>query len=262
VDQPADATMAGGYNSAPRKVGDTVVRAAGPWSPNVHALLRHLERAGFSEAPRAISLTDDHAEEVLAFVPGQAGTYPVREAQRSAAALTNMAVTIRRMHDATQGFVAPEPGRWQSRAVLPTEIDCIGHNDLGPYNVVYDGTDVAAIIDWDFAAPSSRAWDLAYAAHRFAPLSTPVTTRAFGWDPLPDQGRRLRIFAEAYGDLIDPAELIDILVVRLAAIAAHIEAGIRDGDPRFDRHRDERHGDSYRADLAYILDYRARWSRS
>jgi hypothetical protein len=161
VDQPADATMAGGYNSAPRKVGDTVVRAAGPWSANVHALLRHLEHAGFSEAPRAISLSDDHAEEVLTFVHGQVGTYPVGEAQRSTRARTSVAVAIRRMHDATQGFVAPEHGRWQSQTVLPTEIDCLGHNDLGPYNVVYDGTDVAAIIDWDFAAPSSRAWDLA-----------------------------------------------------------------------------------------------------
>jgi len=254
--------MDGGYNSAPRRVGDTVVRAAGPWSPNVHALLHHLERAGFDQAPRVISLSDYHAEEVLTFVSGRAGTYPVTEAQGSSASLTNMATTIRRMHDATQGFVAPESGRWQSRVALPTEIDCIGHNDLGPYNVVYDGTDVAAIIDWDFAAPSSRVWDLAYAAHRFAPLSTPVTTRAFGWDPVPDQGRRLRIFAEAYGDIVGPAELIDILVVRLAAIAAHIESGIREGDPRFDRRRDERHGDSYRTDIAYILENRHRWSRS
>lgn len=252
--------MAGGYNSAPRRAGDTVVRAAGWWSPNVHALLRHLEHAGFREAPRAISLSDDHAEEMLTFIHGQAGTYPVGEAQRSTAALTNMAVTIRRMHDATQGFVAPEPGRWQSRAVVPTEIDCIGHNDLGPYNVVYDGTDVGAIIDWDFAAPSSRAWDLAYAAHRFAPLSTPATTNAFGWDQMPDQGRRLRIFAEAYGDLVGAAELIDILVVRLAALAANIEARVRAGDPRFDRQRDERHGDSYRTDIAYILENRHRWS--
>jgi hypothetical protein len=261
VDDAVDDLMSGGYNSAPRRIGDTVVRAAGPWTANVHALLRHLEGAGFDQAPRVVSLDDDSTEEVLTFVSGQAGTYPLNDAQRSTAALTNTAAAIRRMHDATEGFVAPEPGHWQSRVALPTAIDCIGHNDLGPYNVVYDGTDVAAIIDWDFAAPSSRAWDVAYAAHRFAPLSMPVTTRAFGWDPLPDQGRRLRAFVEAYGDTVSPADVLDLLVVRLAAIVANIEAGIRGRDPRFDRQRDERHGDSYRADIAYIIDNRAAWLR-
>ncbi|HEX3813912.1 MAG TPA: phosphotransferase [Mycobacteriales bacterium] len=94
---------------------------------------------------------------------------------------------------------------------VPSEIDCIGHNDLGPYNMVFSGCRVVAIIDWDFAGPSSRARDLAYAAHRFVPLSVPRSTRAFGWDPLPDQGSRLRKFAAAYGDEISPAELLDLV---------------------------------------------------
>jgi hypothetical protein len=33
-------------------VGDTVRRPTGPWSPGVHALLRHLETVGFDGAPR------------------------------------------------------------------------------------------------------------------------------------------------------------------------------------------------------------------
>ena len=49
------------------------------------------------------------------------------------------------MHDATSEFVAPEPGNWQNCTAIPEEVDCIGHNDLGPYNVIYHGADVAAI---------------------------------------------------------------------------------------------------------------------
>ena len=32
--------------------GNVVIRDAGPWTPAVHALLRHLEDAGFAAAPR------------------------------------------------------------------------------------------------------------------------------------------------------------------------------------------------------------------
>lgn len=33
------------------RVGDTVRRPAGPWTPAVHALLTHLHEAGFRAAP-------------------------------------------------------------------------------------------------------------------------------------------------------------------------------------------------------------------
>jgi hypothetical protein len=56
-----------------------------------------------------------------------------------------------------------------------------------------------------------------------------------------------------------PVELLDLLVIRLGSIAARIEAGIRAGDPHFDRQRDERHGDGYREDLRYILEHRDGW---
>jgi aminoglycoside phosphotransferase (APT) family kinase protein len=180
----------------------------------------------------------------------------VRAAQRSTEALVDVARTIRAMHDATRGFVVPEPGNWQTMTSVPAEIDCIGHNDLGPYNMVFSGNRVAAIIDWDFAGPSSRAWDLAYAAHRFVPLSAPRSTRAFGWDPVPDQGARLRRFAAAYGDEISPAELLDLLIVRLGSIAANIERQVRLGNPAYFRQRDERHCDAYREDMRYVLQKR------
>ena len=50
------------------RVGDTVRRPAGPWTPAVHALLNHLHAVGFPGAPRAHGL-DDQGREVLDFVP-------------------------------------------------------------------------------------------------------------------------------------------------------------------------------------------------
>jgi hypothetical protein len=247
--------LAGGYHSAPVRQGDLVVRAAGPWSRNVQALLDHFRSAGFTLTPEYVSRDEDTSTETLRYINGQAGTYPLSAAQRSDEALVNVARAIRAMHDATAGFTPPEPGNWQYRTVIPAEIDCIGHNDLGPYNLVYDGPDVAGIIDWDFAGPSSRAWDLCYAAHRFVPLSAPRSTRAFGWDPVPDQGARLRLFTEAYGHGSRPY-LLDLLIVRLSGICASIEQQIQLGNPKYDRMRHERHNDGYREDMQYILQHR------
>lgn len=248
--------LPGGYNSAPVRRGDTVVRATGKWSPNVPALLRHFDNVGFTQAPRFISSENAEGTETLSFVAGQPGTYPLNSSQRSDEALQRVAGCIRAMHDATEGFVAPEPGNWQYRTTVPVDIDCIGHNDLGPYNVVYNDTEVATIIDWDFAGPSNRLWDLCYAAHRFVPLSAPRSTAAFGWDPVPDQPARLRKFTDAYGLAVAPADLLDLLIVRLSSIAANIETQIRLGNPKFDRQRDERHTNGYREDMQYILSNR------
>lgn len=248
--------LAGGYYSAPERHGDVLVRSAGPWSRNVQALLRHLENAGFTQAPVHISRDADAGTETLSFIPGQAGTYPLSAAQRSDEALVNVARAIRAMHDAASGFVAPEPGNWQYRTAIPAEVDCIGHNDLGPYNVIYHGAEVAAIIDWDFAGPSSRAWDLCYAAHRFVPLSAPRSTRAFGWDRMPDRAARLHLFTQAYGGALALPYLLDLLIVRLAAICANIEQQVQLGNPKFARQRDEKHTEGYREDMQYILRHR------
>lgn len=247
--------LSGGYLSAPVRRGNTVVRPTGAWSAGVHELLGELADRGFPQAPRVLSV--DSFSETLTFVAGEAGTYPLSPAVRSEAALVSVARALRRLHDVTSDLTLE--GSWQYRVIAPVELDCFGHNDLGPYNVVFDGTDVAAFIDWDFAGPTNRAWDLCYAVHRFAPLSAPRSALAFGFDPVPDQGQRLRTFLAAYGWDGDPSHLLDLLVTRLSAISAGIELEVSRANPAFDRHRDEHHTDGYREDIAWILAHRAEW---
>ena len=57
-------SLGGNLNDAVR-VGDTVRRRAGPWTPAVHELLRFLEREGFP-APRARGL-DEQVREILEY---------------------------------------------------------------------------------------------------------------------------------------------------------------------------------------------------
>ncbi len=64
--------LLGGNTSTVVRVGDTVRRNAGPWTPAVHALLRHLEYVGFTGAPRALGM-DEQGREVLSSPRASAG---------------------------------------------------------------------------------------------------------------------------------------------------------------------------------------------
>lgn len=108
----------------------------------MHRLLGALAERGFAAAPRVLST--DGSTETLTFVPGAAGTYPVSAVQRSEQALASVARTLRALHDATSDLALA--GEWQARTVLPVDVDCFGHNDLGPYDVVFDGSEVVAFI--------------------------------------------------------------------------------------------------------------------
>jgi hypothetical protein len=57
------------------RVGDTVRRPLRPTSGATHALLDHLEAAGFDGAPRYLGI-DDRGREVLSYVPGTAIIQP------------------------------------------------------------------------------------------------------------------------------------------------------------------------------------------
>lgn len=148
--------MKRGRFAAPVRRGEAVERATGPGSRNIHALLEHLRERGFELAPRVLGLTAEGSRERLSYLPGDTGYPPLAARLRSEAALVSVARAIRRLHDASQGFVPPEPGRWGGHDyACPVEADCVGHRDLAPWNIVFDGAEVVGIIDWDFAGPTS-----------------------------------------------------------------------------------------------------------
>jgi hypothetical protein len=162
------------------------------------------------------------------------------------------------LHDAADGFTGPEAGVWARQdAVMPTESDCIGHGDLNPGNLLFDGDQVVGIIDFDVAGPTTRAFDLALLAHHLVPLHRTDDLAAFGWDHEPDRARRLDILAAAYGREISPAQLVDYAVLRLLSMGAHMQQ-INVGNPAFAGHgrRDEPAG--YRSAAAFVLAHRGR----
>jgi hypothetical protein len=64
--------LAGGGRSIVHRQGNVVIRNSGPWTPAVHALLRHLQDVEFPAAPRLVGsgLRQD-GREVLTFIDGE-----------------------------------------------------------------------------------------------------------------------------------------------------------------------------------------------
>lgn len=219
-------TSLGGNLNAAVRVGDTVRRRAGPWTPAVHALLRHLESVGF-DAPRVLG-TDQQGREILRFAPGEAhsGTIePVPDRILADDRLVEAARLLRRYHDVVAGFEPPPNARW--RLAAPTSHELICHNDWSPWNALFRDGRLAAMLDWDLAGPGSRLWDLSNAAYCWVSLIS--SARLF---TIAQRARRLRLFCDGYG-LEDRAEVVPTMRLRILHVARFVEEQARAGDPGF-----------------------------
>jgi hypothetical protein len=151
------------------RIGDTVRRPAGPWTPAVHALLGRLERKGFAGAPRALGI-DARGREILTFIEGHAAwPWEAFAPLATDEGLLRVAQLIADYHAAVADFRAPADAVWSDVAPRsPPELIC--HQDLAPWNLILGAAGELTFIDWDLAAPGARISDLAYAARTFAPL--------------------------------------------------------------------------------------------
>ncbi|MGY4645495.1 phosphotransferase [Cellulomonas sp. URHB0016] len=217
-DVAVEVALPGGNVGGAVRVGDTVRRPTGPWTPAVHELLQFLADAGLPHIPRVLGI-DDRGREVLTFLPGRVVEIGVEE-------LTDGQVRsamrwLREYHAVVQGF-GRERRRWRfvDRALEDGEILC--HHDTAMYNMAFDGDELAGVFDWDVAGPGVPLDDVAMFAWN-APLLR------LGDDPVA-AADGLRVVADGYGGL-DPAELLDHVQVRMAQACDRIERGQGVGDP-------------------------------
>ena len=211
-----DGELRGGNMNAVRRVGDTVMRVAGPWTPTVHRYLQQLADAGIAGIPRPLGIADGH--EILSFVAGDVPEYPLPAYVWTDPALAEAAAVLRRLHDASASL-ARSTGTWQSPSHEPAEVIC--HNDFAPHNLAFRYGRVVGVIDFDMASPGPRVWDLAYLATRMVPLTT---ERHEGTADEHDWTRRIRLMLGAYGSDIPPAEVIRVAIERLSDLAAFTRA--------------------------------------
>ncbi len=228
-----EAPLDGGNLGGAVRVGDTVRRVAGPWTPTVHTLLDHLERSGFSGAPRARGF-DHQGREILTFLPGETvgSRTPWPGWVRHDATLDAVATWMRRYHDAVADFVPAVDATWRSGGAWEPGL-IVGHNDVAPYNAAWDLGALTGFFDWDFAGPVTREWDLAYAAFSWVPLHARAVVTEEGFSDFAARPRRLRRFLEVYGWTGPIDGFVDVIRDRVRAHIDDLHALAAGGDPDF-----------------------------
>lgn len=209
--------------------GDTVERGMAPWSTASHAVLTHLEEVGFRGAPRLLGVEGDR--ERLTFVSGESAPADLA-GYSSDEQLIAVAGLIRELHAALDTFT-PDPELVFPRMPgAPEGSGFVCHNDLAPWNTIFEHGRPHAFIDWDLVAPVPPEWDLAYAAWRFIPLY-PDDAR-FG--TADQRGRRLRLFLDTYGlDAGERGGFVDLIRRRQVCGYETVEQWGRESVPGFDR---------------------------
>jgi hypothetical protein len=235
-----DDTPAGGFGggnlSAAVRVGDTVQRDAGPWTPTIHRLLGHLHDRGIRWVPRPLgTIGPSQAREVVSLLPGTVPKYPMPPWVWDDAILVDAAAHLAAVHRASRDFDTAD-SCWRIAAHVPTEVIC--HNDFAPYNLVFDAQHaIVGVIDWDTASPGPRIWDLAYLAYRLVPLAAPGNPDAPAAGNLDEKRRRLALLCRSYGDDdIHPGGVAASAVQRLHELADFTADRARSGTQHLREH--------------------------
>jgi len=244
--------LPGGNAGGAVLVGGTVRRPTGPWTPSIHALLRHLEARRFAGAPRVLGM-DEQNREVLTYLPGETvgNSRPWPPWVHSDEALAEVGHWLRGYHHAVADFVPPRWARWRTSLRLWRPGDIIGHNDAAPYNAVWrplapdpdmsahgddgPGERLVGFVDWDFAAPCPPIWDLAFVVFSWVPLHARDVVAAEGFTRFAERPRRLRLLLDAYGYTGTIHAVLQAVRARISEHARSLRELAAGGDPLFTR---------------------------
>ncbi len=225
-----DEPLAGGMGNQGQvvRVGGAVRRPRGPHADAIAALLGHLERAGF---PAPVRTAVEGDTELFRWIEGAVPVPPYPAWALTDEALASVGRLLRRYHDAVASFVPPAGATWSRELCDPRGGPIVCHGDVCPENVVFQGTEAVALLDFDFAAPGHAAWDLASTARLWVPLRPPIDgDERDGLDRL----ARLRVLTDAYALAAeDRGPLVDAIVEGRRVGTAFVTARVQAGQPAF-----------------------------
>jgi Phosphotransferase enzyme family len=194
-------------------VGDTVRRAAGPWTPAVHALLGYLATR-VPHVPRVFGF-DQLGREVLTYLPGR--VVDIDTEMLTPGQIASIVRWTKDFHDAVSGFSHPGPWRYFP---IPSPT-LIGHNDIAPYNVCFDGDDLCGVFDWDLAGPTTPLDELAFIAWNCVPLWRDIGVGL--------AAQRLTLIAATYGG-VAPSQILHAVPRRIQLMLDGIPIAAAAGD--------------------------------
>lgn len=258
----SEEVLTGGNVSNVYRIGDTVRRDLKTEGTKIHMLLKHLENKGYKSAPMFFGV-DEKGREILSFIEGEAGHYPLKEYMWSNNTLKDIAIMLRLYHDAVSDF--PLSDEWKPMDQTPDKMEVICHNDFAIYNIIFNHKKPVGIIDFDMAAPGPRLWDIVYTLYTCVPLSRlyhTETGEAVYYKSSRDATRikqRVQLFFESYG-MVDLKEgFLEIVLLRLQALRQTMLQKASEGNLAFQQMIDRGELDHYQKDIHFIQEHGKEW---
>lgn len=209
-----EVVLAGGNVGGAVRVGDSVRRTTGPWTPAVHALLAYLH-GRVPHIPQVLGF-DHLGRESLTYLPGR--VVDIDTELLTSGQIQAMGNWARTLHEAVGGFA--HRGPWRFFPVVNPSL--IGHNDIAPYNVCFDADQLVGVFDWDFAGPTTPLFELAFMAWNCVPLWRDIGAQ--------DAADRLSLLAASYG-LLDARPILHAVPERIQLMFDGIPTAAAAGDP-------------------------------
>ncbi|OES46000.1 phosphotransferase [Domibacillus iocasae] len=256
--------LTGGNVSNVYRSGDTVRRDLKEDSPKIHKLLKHLENKGFNCSPKFLGI-DEKGREILSFIEGEAGNYPLKGYMLSNDVLKEIAKMLRLYHEAVSDF--PLLDEFKPVDNTPQKAEVLCHNDFAIYNIIFNCEKPVGIIDFDVAGPGPKIWDIAYTLYtclplsRFYPAETEQEVHYVPYDPSLHASlikKRLTLFFEAYGEEM-PRNFLEIVLLRLEGLCKTITRKANEGDLAFQKMIDEGHSAHYQNEIKFIREHGKEW---
>ena len=176
---------------------EVVYRPAGPWTPAILALLRHLKAVGFEMAPPVIEPgIDAEGREMVGYIEGEY----IHPGPWTDDTIIEVGRMVRQLHDATASFQPPPDAAWKSWFLRklggPNRI--IGHGDIAPWNVVIRNGRPVGLFDWEFAGPVDPLYELARVAWLFPQLHDDDVAERVGLPSATVRAGQVRLLLDAY----------------------------------------------------------------
>lgn len=226
------------------RVGQTVRKPYTSSTPHVVEFMSAVRNAGV-DLPAAYG-RDDRGRQIFEYIPGKLAldSEPLNRAE-----LRRVGTIVRAIHDASRDFSPAPDAVWTTAIPAPGD-DLICHNDLSPWNFIIGERWV--FIDWDASAPSTRLWDLAYAAQAFTLSDI---------DLAPDQAAaNLAAFIDGYGaDQQLRAELPEVMHRRAAAMYDLLNSSHQSGREPWASMYVDGHGSHWLSVMRYVERHQDIW---
>ena len=177
------------------RIGNTVRRPPSKHRAAINALLEHVHETGLLDVPVAHGL-DEQGRETFSFIEGDVPIPPYPAWAVTDASLRSVAELLRRYHEAVASF-SSEDLEWPAALADPNGGTLVCHNDVCLENVVFRNGKAVGLLDFDFAAPGRRLYDVAMTVRMCGAVRHPANVHpSFG---SVDALKRLAIFCRAYG---------------------------------------------------------------